>query len=106
MAMSACAGVDSFSARWTGQLTIPTTGTWTIYQSTEDGCRLTLDALLRINNWVPQSEKEVSWTGPLTAGRHDLLYEYFHKGGHAAAHLRWAGPGVAKQAVPAAALSH
>lgn len=101
----ACTGVDSFSVRWVGKLTIPTTGTWTLYQSTEDGCRLTVDGVMRISNWVWQSEREVSWSGALSAGQRDILFEYFHKGGHAAAHFRWAGPGVAKQAVPSWALS-
>ena len=46
-------GVDRFSVRWSGWLTAPSTGTYTIATETDDGVRLFLDDELVIDDWTP-----------------------------------------------------
>jgi hypothetical protein len=42
---------DGFSARWTGQVTAPSSGVYTFYTQSDDGVRLWLGGQLLIDNW-------------------------------------------------------
>ncbi len=96
---------DNFSARWTGQLTAPTSGTYTFYVQSDDGVRLWLGGNLLIDNWTQHGVTENSAPIALQSGVPiDLKMEYFEAGGSAVAKLLWAGPSIAKQAVPASVL--
>jgi len=96
---------DSFCVRWTGTVNVPTSGNWTLYVSSEDGFRLYVDGALKRDWWQVGFEQEIGTTMLLAAGAHPITLEYFANVGHSACHLRWSGPGVAKQAIPRAALS-
>lgn len=99
------APLDTLSARWTGILTVPTTGTWTLYVDSDDGCRLWVDGVKVQDFWAGRSA-ETATTLALSAGHHPVRLEYFESFSVARCRLSWSGPGVVKQAVPAWALSH
>ncbi|RFC43856.1 MAG: PA14 domain-containing protein [Verrucomicrobia bacterium] len=96
---------DNFSARWTGRLVPPATGTYTFYTQADDGVRLWVNGVQVVNDWNPHALTESSGTIALQAGVSvDVKLEYFEAGGQAACKLLWAGPGIAKQVVPVAVL--
>ncbi len=98
---AAAIGADSFSARWTGQVEAPATGTWSFTTTSDDGIRLWVNGVQLINAWVNQGPTSYSGSIALTAGqRYDLKLEYFENGGGAMARLAWSGPGQASQVIP------
>jgi len=96
---------DYYSARWTGQLTVPTTGAWQFFADVDDGLRLWVNGQLVIDKWNPPPAVYWGLSGtPVTliAGvAHDIKIEYQDFFSDAYLNLRWTGPGVAQQAVPA-----
>lgn len=98
--------IDTFASRHTGYLVVPTAGSYTLSLSSDDGSRLTLDGTKRIDNDGQHGMRERSVTLTLAAGLHPLRVEFFENTGSAGLRLSWAGPGIAKQVVPASALVH
>ena len=97
-------GADTFSVRWTAQLTPAHSETYTFYTTTDDGVRLWINGQLLIDKWVPQSATTWSATLPLVAGqRYDLKMEYQEQGGDAVAKLEWSSPSTTRQVIPASA---
>jgi len=103
---------DQFSVRWTGQVRIPANGAYTFYTQSDDGVRLWVDCNGNgsfqpgeqlVNNWTDHSSTENSGScAGLSAGTWvNLRMEYYENGGDAVAQLRWSGPGIAKQIIPA-----
>lgn len=96
---------DTFSARWTGQIAIPATATYTFYARSDDGVKLWVNEVLVINNWRNQSATERSGSITLTGGqRYDIRMEYYDNLGSAVAQLRWSSPTIAKAIVPQSVL--
>ena len=99
---------NQFSVRWTGTVTIPTTGTYRFRTVSDDGTRLWLSGVQRINNWSNHSATTDS-TGSITftAGqRVPITLEYFENGGSAVMRLQWRVPGSSGYAaIPASALN-
>jgi hypothetical protein len=96
---------EQFSIKWTGELEIPFSGTWTFYTTSDDGVRLWVNDQLVVDNWTEHRAVENSGTIELVAGKYSLVMEYFEYDLAAAAQLRWQGPKTSKQVVPQAALS-
>ncbi|NOK19390.1 PA14 domain-containing protein [Corallococcus carmarthensis] len=85
---------ETFSARWTGEVQAPVTGTYTFEITTDDGMRLWVDNTLRIDAWFSQAPTAYTTTVNLQAGqRYALRVEYFDNGDSATARLRWTPPG-------------
>ncbi|HEV2854604.1 MAG TPA: PA14 domain-containing protein [Thermoanaerobaculia bacterium] len=106
---SPAAGIDinTFSARWTGQVQAKVTGTHTFYTVSDDGVRLWINGVLVIDNWTDHAPTENSGTISLTAGqRYDVRMEFYENAGGAVAKLLWSAPGLAKEVVPAGQLAH
>jgi glucose/arabinose dehydrogenase len=98
---SAAIGADTFSARWTGQVEAPVTGTYTFYTQSDDGVRLWVNGQQLVNNWTNHASTENSGTIALTAGqRYDIRMEFYENGGSAVARLSWSAPSIAKAIVP------
>lgn len=100
------AGLPSqYSARWTGFLTGPATGEFTLFTRSNDGVRLWVDDKPVIDHWDEHSTTEDSAVVRMEKGaRRRVRLEYFYAGGEATMQLMWSGPGVPKQVVPISAL--
>ena len=99
-------GEDDFSARWTGEVEVAFTETYTFYPRTNDGVRLWVDGQLLVENWIDQAATENKATIDLVAGNaYSIIMEYYENGSDAVAELRWSSPSTPKQLIPQAALS-
>jgi beta-glucosidase len=98
---------DWYSARWTGTLTIPSSGVTRIGIEGNDGYRLYLDDTLAIDNWMKRSYGTM--TVPVTfqpGSTHAIRLEYFETTGNARLRLIWnAGITDAAQAAIADAVT-
>ncbi|MCB2180964.1 MAG: PKD domain-containing protein [Desulfobulbaceae bacterium] len=96
-------GVDSFSIRWSGEIDIKENGYYQFATRTDDGVRLFIDNQLLINDWENQAS---TWNYTsflyMSAGRHDIVMEYYEAGSGARAELYWnPNPSVRWQNYPA-----
>ena len=97
---------DNFSARWTGTITPPTSGTYTFWTKTDDGVRLWIDGEQLINQWSNQAPTTYSATISLQADTPVLIrMDYYEAGGIAVAQLEWRPPTLEREVVPTSALS-
>jgi peptidoglycan/xylan/chitin deacetylase (PgdA/CDA1 family) len=96
----------SWSARWTGFVQAPATGTYTFYVTSDDGGRLWVDNTQITNNWTSHFPVETSGTISLMAGQfYPIKLEQYNGNGGARMLLSWAGPGITKVKIPQAQLS-
>ncbi len=97
--------VTQFSVRWTGQVEPKYSEDYTLYVSSNDGARLWVDGRFVIDNWVEQSEKELTARIRLDGGRScPVRLEYFYSGGQAAMKFLWSSASQPKEPIGATAL--
>jgi len=100
--------VNNFSARWSGQVLAPSSGTYRFQTNSDDGVRLWVNGAQVINNWTAHAAT-LNTTGSITlvAGqRYDIKLEYQERAGSAVMQLRWRLPGqTAYVAIPVSQLS-
>jgi hypothetical protein len=104
-APDAAVPVDGFAVRWTGDIEIPTSDTYTFYTTTDDGARLWVNGQQIVNQWVDQGTTEVSGTIQLAAGIYPIEMHYYENAGGAVAQLLWSSSKIGKSPVPQAALA-
>ncbi|HEY0711792.1 MAG TPA: PA14 domain-containing protein, partial [Polyangia bacterium] len=98
-------GADTFSVRWSGTVTPPTSERYTFTTRADDGIRFYLDGVRLIDNWRDQSATERSVSIDLVAGRaYGIRVEYYDNTRSATARLFWATPTIPRQVVPTSAL--
>jgi len=97
---------DNIGFQFTGFVTIPADGNYTFYASSDDGSRLYLDDRLVVDNDGTHGTTEKRGAIQLKAGDHPILVSYFNGGAEATLKISYQGPGLPKQEIPAAALSH
>lgn len=87
-----CVSRKRYSARWEGDLAVPTNATYTFFLQSDDGSRLFVDGDLVIDHWGKHGA-EVTACGqrPLTGGMHALRVEHYNTRGPAKVRLRWKG---------------
>ncbi|MEE4543658.1 glycoside hydrolase family 3 C-terminal domain-containing protein [Streptomyces sp. V4-01] len=94
---SPAAGVpgSNWSAKYTGTLTAPSTGTYTFSLNSDDGSRLILDGKTLIDNWHDQGgDTAAKGTVDLTAGQKVAVeLDYYQGGGGSSLQLGWQAPG-------------
>lgn len=97
---------DNFSARWTGQVQAPATGSYTFYAVSDQGIRVWVNGALVVDDWTAHSSREKAGTPiSLTAGqKYSVKIEYYELTKGATARLLWSYPGQAKVTVPQARL--
>jgi beta-glucosidase len=89
--------LDNFSARWTGQITAPTSGTYELGVRADDAARLYLDDKLFLDGWRDGSAKTVKKPLEMEAGRaYKIRVEFYDRYAAATAKLLWGTPGLAK----------
>ncbi|MEP7051450.1 MAG: PA14 domain-containing protein [Pseudomonadota bacterium] len=95
---------NSYSIRYTGKITAPSSEDYTFCASSDDGVRLWIDGALLINSWLDQDAVHCATPVHLVAGvKHDLRFDYYQAFGGATAILGWSTPTIAPQVVPASA---
>jgi hypothetical protein len=96
---------DSFSARWTGFIEPPATGTYRFYTFSDDGVRLWIDDRPVIDNWTDHMPMEDSAAVTLQGGvRYPIRLEYFEGIETASIRLFWSSGCIAKEIVPTSQL--
>jgi galactose oxidase len=94
-------GVDSFSARWSGQIQPTSSGDWTFYTTSDDGIRLDINGQRIIDNWSDHAPTTNLGKITLQAGqKYDIKLEFYENGGGAVAQLFWESAAQARQVVP------
>lgn len=81
---------DNFSVRWTRTVTLATGGAYTFTVTADDGVRLRVDGRLLIDRWIDQPARTYSTNVFLAAGTHEVVVEYYERGGLARARATWA----------------
>lgn len=94
---------DTFGSRHSGAIRIDTAGAYTFYIESDDGSKMWLNDALIINNDGLHGMQERSATLNLAVGYHPFRVEFFENGGGAGLVVRWAGPGISKDVIPASA---
>lgn len=88
-------GVNStqWSAKWTGTITAPQTGTYTFSITSDDGSRLFLNGQKLIDNWRDQASNTQTATISLNAGQsYSIEADYYQNGGLSNMALGWLLP--------------
>ncbi len=97
--------VDNFKVRWTGEVEIPSTGTYTFHTMTDDGIRLWVNDVLVLENWTDHGSTLDSGDINLEGGqRYPIKLEWYENGGGAICQLSWEGPQIARQIIPSSYL--
>ena len=93
--------VDGFKVRWTGEVEIPSTGTWTFHTQTDDGVRLWVNDELVLENWTDHGGTHDEGDITLKGGqRYPIRLEWYENGGGAICQLSWEGPTIPRQIIP------
>ncbi len=71
---------DNFSVRWTKTDNF-TAGNYWFTIVGDDGVRLYIDGVLRLDAWIAQGATSYTYQTALTAGNHTIKMEYFESGG-------------------------
>ncbi|WP_213955020.1 discoidin domain-containing protein [Variovorax sp. dw_954] len=88
-------GVDFFSARWTGMIEAPATGSYQFRTLLDDGVRLWIDDKLMIDHWTYHPDYDTTAPLNLVAGRlYRIRVEYFEWTHGASMRLEWKPPGA------------
>jgi hypothetical protein len=99
---SPAAGVpaEGFSVRWTGQISAPKSGKYTLTTQSAGGIKVIVDGKVVINDSKFHSLHSASGSFSFTGGEYyDVEIDYQDRG-TAAARLLWTAPGGSKQVVP------
>ena len=83
-----------WSAKWTGTIVPPATGTYTFSLTSDDGSRLFVNGQQVIDNWRDQAANTETATVSLTAGQAaSIEIDYYQDGGGSSVTLGWQPPG-------------
>ncbi|OUJ71422.1 PKD domain-containing protein [Hymenobacter crusticola] len=94
---------NGYAFQYTGYVTVPTDGQYTFYTTSDDGSQLSIGSTLVVNNDGLHGDQERSGTIGLQAGTHALTITFFENDGGQTLNVSYAGPGLAKQLIPASA---
>lgn len=95
-----------FGVRYTGQIDIPETGSWTFWTESDDGSALYIDGQQVVENDWTHAMSAQSGTVTLTKGKHSFKATWFEWDIHQGMIVSWKGPGISsKQVVPASAFT-
>lgn len=79
---------DYFSARWRGSFSFEA-GTYEFHALVDDGFRLWVDGTQILDVWKPQSPTRYDVALTLSAGKHEIVAEYYEQAGGATCKLWW-----------------
>ncbi|MBW3641885.1 MAG: DNRLRE domain-containing protein [Actinobacteria bacterium] len=81
---------DSWSARYAGEIELPTAGSYQFQVTHDEGVRLWIDDTLVVDNWYCCNGPSGSYNA--TAGRHRFRLDFYEGGGNAYLSLQWRPP--------------
>jgi hypothetical protein len=81
-------GEDGFSVRWTRNAAFGN-GVYRFTVSADDGLRVFIDGQKRLEQWRDQIVTTYSFDVTMTAGNHEIVFEYYERTGSAVAQLHW-----------------
>lgn len=92
---------SAFSARLTGDITLPATGTYTLGAHVDDGVRVYLDDTLLAESWIPGAARPITGTynNTVAGSTHRLRVDYYNDRGAATLHLIWKPPSASTNVV-------
>jgi len=93
---------DNFSIRWTAELEVPYTETYTFITNIflSDGIRLWVNGQMLIDHWTGVEPWERKASIYLPAGEATIMVEYFDAGHRAVARLSWESPSIPREVIP------
>jgi len=97
---------DDYGLQFTGYIKIPVDGLYAFYLNSDDGSKLYIDDNMIINNDKCHGETEVFGQVALSSGFHPIKLNFFESRLYNVLELRYSGPGIEKQLVPAGCLYH
>ena len=81
---------NDYSVRWTGTLSVPASGAYTLAFTGDDGYRVFLDEKLMIDHWVDSAMTTLTHNFNLETGKtYALRVEFYQHGGDCIARLNW-----------------
>lgn len=96
---------DEFALQFEGKIQINKDGMYQFYIQSNDGTKLFIDGKLVINHDGPHgADMEKTGQIHLAKGKHSIGLDYFQAGGGMFLQLKYSGPDVEKQEVPATVL--
>ena len=95
---------EDFGVVFTGSIQINSSGNYTFYTNSDDGSKLYIDGKQVVNNDGLHAARERSGSISLSKGRHAIEVQFFERTRNQVLDVRYAGPGVSKQAIPNGAL--
>jgi Metallo-peptidase family M12/PA14 domain/Bacterial Ig domain/Right handed beta helix region/FlgD Ig-like domain len=95
--------VDKVGARCTGTITTTGADTYTFYLTSDDGAKLTIDGVVRINHDGIHNMIERSASFYLGAGPHTVRVDYYDSTGPAGLRLEWRRGSGPRGVIPATA---
>ncbi len=93
-----------FAFKFAGYIDITTEGMYTLYTASDDGSKLYIDGEEVVDNDGRHSKVEKSGQVYLTVGKHAIKVTYFEKWGGQTLEVKYEGPGISKQFIPAEVL--
>jgi PA14 domain/Divergent InlB B-repeat domain len=92
---------NNFSAKWSGKVKAPVTGSYTFTVRGDDGVRLFIDGTKVLDGWSDHGATDFTYTTNLAAGTmYDIELHFYENGGDAECKLQWSYPGQSKQIIP------
>jgi RHS repeat-associated protein len=99
---------DFWSARYTGEITLPAVGTYTFYAYSDDGVRVFIDDTAAIDDWsahYPRWSTPGTFNNTVAGSKHRIRVEHFDQDLDALLHFYWVPPGQGTAVVPGANLA-
>jgi hypothetical protein len=95
---------EDFAVLYQGYIKITTAGMYTFYLNSDDGSKLYIGDELVVNNDNQHAEQEIGEMIALESGYHKIRVEFFEAKLANILNVRYQGPGIVKQDIPAAVL--
>lgn len=96
---------DNWSVEYHGYVTVVDDGVYTFFTESDDGSQLLIGDAVVVQNNFAQGMTERSGSIGLAAGTHALTIRFAQGTGGYGLNVRWQGPSITKQAIPAGVLS-
>ncbi len=97
---------ENWAATFRGYITVPVSGLYTFFLTSDDGSRLLIDGTTVVDNDGPHGAREREGYTLLEAGAHQVQLLYFQGTGGKALSVEVTPPGMHRQSVPDSWLTH